>query len=87
MELGDYSYVLGGKFRRRVFMELRRKRIPSDIASDIKASTTQVSRTLKQLERRGLVECLTPGSKKGKIYSLTEKGKELLAEIEKDSDS
>lgn len=66
-------------------MEFKGKRTPSQIAKDLKVSTTQVSRTLKQFEKKGLVECLTPDSKMGKIYILTEKGKELLAEFEKDS--
>lgn len=84
MSIEDYSFVLSGKFRKKVFMELKRKRTPSQIAKDIKASTTQVSRTLKQLEERKLVECLTPRSRMGKIYELTEKGKEVLADIERD---
>ena len=85
MSIEDYSFVVSGRFRKKVFMELKRKRTPSQIAKDAKVSTTQVSRTLKQLEKRGLVDCLTPESKMGKIYILSGKGKELLAEIEGDS--
>jgi len=85
MSIEDYSFVVSGKFRKKVFVELKRKRTPSQIAKDAKVSTTQVSRTLKQLEKKGLVECLTPNSKMGKIYTLSNKGKELLAEIESDS--
>ena len=85
MSIEDYSFVVSGNFRKKVFMEFKGKRTPSQIAKDLKVSTTQVSRTLKQFEKKGLVECLTPDSKMGKIYILTEKGKELLAEFEKDS--
>ena len=85
MSIEDYSFVVSGRFRKKVFIELKRKRTPSQIAKDAKVSITQVSRTLKQLENRGLVECLTPGSKMGKIYTLSGKGKELLVEIEGDS--
>ncbi len=84
MGIEEYSFVVSGKFRKKVFLELKRKTTPSQIAKDAKVSTTQVSRTLKQLEKKGLVECLTPRSKMGKIYALTDKGKELLKEIEMD---
>ena len=85
MSIKDYSYVFSGSFRKKVFMELKKKRTPSQIAKNIKASTGQVSRALKQLEKRDLIECLTPDSRMGKFYALSDKGKELLAEIEKDS--
>ena len=85
MSLKDYSFIMSGNFRKKVFLELKHRRTPSQIAKTLKASTTQVSRTLKQLEKRELVECLIPGSKMGRIYSLTKKGKGLLKEMEKDS--
>ncbi|MFH1978278.1 MAG: replication-relaxation family protein [Candidatus Aenigmatarchaeota archaeon] len=85
MDVEDYSFVMSGSFRRKVFMELKHRRTLSQLAKTIKASTTQVSRALKQLEQRGLVECLSPNSRMGKIYNLTKKGRALLVEIEKDS--
>lgn len=82
MNLKDYSFVVSGSFRKKVFLELKNKKTPSQIAQNLKASTTQVSRALKQLKKRNLVECLTPEAKKGKLFSLTNKGKELFSEMD-----
>jgi DNA-binding HxlR family transcriptional regulator len=45
---------------------------------------THISRTIKELSVRGLISCINPQEVKGRVYSLTEKGKELAAIIEKD---
>ncbi len=85
MNIENYSFVVSGKFRKNVFMQLESKKSPSQIAKNLNASTTQVSRTLKQLESRNLIGCLTPSSRMGKIYALTDKGKEVFSDIKKDS--
>jgi len=35
------------------------------------------------LKKKGIVKCLTPNVRKGKIYGLTRDGKEILEKIKK----
>lgn len=79
----DVSYVVRSKMRKSVLLELETPKTPTMLARTLKTSMPSVSRTLRQLEDRGLVSCLTPEERVGKIYSLTDKGKETLKKIAK----
>lgn len=52
---------------------------PKEIAHQSKLHLSQVSRGLKEMEKRNMVKCMTPHLKRGRIYAATEKGKEALA--------
>ena len=43
---------------------------------------SHISRTLKELEKLGLVKCLTPEIRKSKFYSITNTGSKVLKDIE-----
>jgi predicted transcriptional regulator len=72
-----YSWVIRGKQRRKVILSLGKPKIPTEIKSDVQMSLTNVSKILRAFKNKGLVSCLTPNSKTGKIYELTDKGKEI----------
>ncbi len=55
--------------------------MPSVIARTLKLSRPNVSNTLKELMRLGLVECLTPDERMGRLYALTAQGREVIKEI------
>lgn len=56
---------------------------PSQIASDAGIGIAHVSRALKELRDRGLVELLVPENrKKGRVYGITSEGTEIWSEIE-----
>jgi predicted transcriptional regulator len=54
--------------------------MPSAIASSAGMNLSHVSRALRELEEKSLVECLTPKMTKNKIYGITPSG---LSVIEK----
>ena len=56
---------------------------PTQIANEIGISVTHVSRSLKDLIERGLVECLTPNERVWKLYKLTKEGMCVLEYLEK----
>ena len=56
-------------------------RTPMSIANDYNVHLSNVSRSLRELSEKGLVECLSPEAKKNRIYGLTELGKEVLKEM------
>ena len=54
---------------------------PSDIASTAGMNLSHVSRALRELAEKRLVECLTPNMTKNKIYQITNEGKEVLQKL------
>lgn len=76
------DYVLRGTVRIRVLSRLIDANTPSKTAAEIKADRANLSRTLRDLEDRGLVECTTPGVRVGKLYKTTEVGVKVLNRIE-----
>jgi len=55
----------------------------SDVAHETNRSTQNISRALKELQEKGLIECLTPEKTTWKKYVLTDLGKEILKKLEK----
>ena len=54
---------------------------PTELKSKYRVPISRISAVLKDLIENGLVNNLTPERRKGKLYSLTEKGKLILREI------
>jgi len=77
----DVSYIIRSKNRKSVILELKTPKTPTMLARTLKTSMPNISRTLRQLQSKGFVICLTPEERIGKIYSLTDKGKEALKKI------
>ncbi|KZX15092.1 bacterial regulatory protein, arsR family [Methanobrevibacter cuticularis] len=55
-----------------------RIKTPTKIAKALNLSQANVSRTLKKLMKYGLVECLNPDKKIGRLYIITDLGKQAL---------
>ncbi len=55
--------------------------LPSQISSQIKKPIGHVSNLLKGLQERKLVICQNPNLKKGRIYSVTELGRDVYERI------
>lgn len=54
----------------------------SQLSEEAEMYASHVSNTLRGLEKRDLVECTTPDRKKGKLFTLTEKGRNIIAEVQ-----
>ena len=77
------GFVIASKNRKAVLTKLENPTTPTILAKSINLNLANVSRTLTELENKGLIECLTPSQRVGRIYSLTKKGKEILVLIKK----
>jgi Mn-dependent DtxR family transcriptional regulator len=53
----------------------------TQLARRLNVSLPHAIETIRQLERLGLVECKTPGLRKGKLYGLTDSGKRILQNL------
>jgi len=82
MEWETVSFVMSGKLRFRILVELKEsQKTPSDLKDIIKVPISHISKTLTELEKWELVECLTPERRKTKFFTTTDKGKNILSEI------
>ena len=88
MELSDemlieYGYVTSSAYRAKVLKSLDGDtKMPSQIARDSDIKQNHISNVLNQLKKRELVECINPEVRKGRLYRLTEKGDELVKNME-----
>jgi len=60
---------------------LNQPQTPKDVSKFLDKHLSQVSRNLRELEKKGLVKCLNPKLKKGRFYATTEKGQELMEKL------
>ena len=78
MDWSKYSFVIRAKNRKAVLLCLSKPKTPTQIAEELKLSLPHVSRALKELEKEGLIECLTPNEKIGRVYRRTSIGEEIV---------
>ena len=88
MELSDetlkeMSYVKISTYRTKVMKSLDDEvKIPSQIAKDSDILQNHISAVLRQLKEHELVECINPEVRKGRLYRLTDKGDEVIKNLE-----
>ena len=88
MELSDemlteISYVKISKYRTKAMKSLEGEvKIPSQIARDSGIRTNHISKVLGELKDHELVECINPEVRKGRLYRLTNKGDDLVKNLE-----
>lgn len=56
---------------------------PNAIAISAGINLSHISRALRELSGKGLVECLTPKLTKNKIYQITHQGSEVVEKLRK----
>jgi predicted transcriptional regulator len=78
----DLGYLVASSISRRVLHMLTLgSETPTSLSKSLKISLSNVSTKLSELKRRGLVSCINPERKKGRIYIITSKGKLLLKNL------
>lgn len=88
MELSDellteMSFVEISQYRTKVMKSLDGEvKIPSAIAGDLGIRTNHISKVLGDLKDHGLVECINPEVRKGRLYRLTDKGEDVVKNLE-----
>jgi DNA-binding MarR family transcriptional regulator len=80
MDYEDVSFVVGSKIRLSILTRLSdRMYTPTGLASSMDIDQSHVSRALKEMLKRGIVTQVTR-SRKGRLYSISDKGKKVLEE-------
>ena len=84
MEWEKLGYVLASKYRRDIMLTLAEgEKTPKEIARKTGFYLSHVSSTLSQLESQGLVTCLTPKLRRGRLFGLTKSGEKIINELQR----
>lgn len=84
MDWDKYGFVNASKYRKDIVLSLHNKpKTPKELKEETEYYLSHVSNTLKDLSEKEIVKCLTEGRSKGRIYGLTELGKEIAEQIKK----
>lgn len=77
------SYVKASKHRENVLRELSDDgtMTPKELSDNLDIHLSQASKVLTELQSEGLIKCMTPDKRKGKLYRTTEEGLELRANL------
>ncbi|MEK6864771.1 MAG: winged helix-turn-helix domain-containing protein [Nanoarchaeota archaeon] len=81
MDTKKLSFAVRSKTRRRILMALESNKMPSQLKKELKLEDSNVARALRELEKEGLIKCITSPAKMGKIFRLTKEGKEIREEV------
>ena len=82
--LAELSYVKISKNRTKTIEALKEEiKIPSQIAKDTGIRTNHISNILSELKEHDMVECINPELRKGRLYRLTDKGKEISKNLDR----
>lgn len=76
------SYVEISKYREKTLKSIGNNvKIPKNIAKDCGIRTNHISKVLSELKSKEIVECINEEARKGRLYRLTDTGKEVLESI------
>ncbi len=80
-------WVVGVNRRLIVLKMMHEKRMvqASDIADSTERSLQNISYAMRELEKQGLIKCLTPDKRTWKKFILTEKGTEVFEKLKKNN--
>lgn len=57
--------------------------MPREIAKGINIKPNHISKVLKDLKEKDIVECVNPEARKGRLYHLTSTGEKVVPYLEK----
>jgi len=82
---GLVSFVSRGKVRKKVLQNLVKPHTPTELSHIIKTHRSTTSRTILALEKKGLVQCITPKEKMGRYYEISKLGKKIISSFQEKS--
>ena len=78
-----YGFVVGSEYRKSVLIAIESgARTPKQIATATRLHLSHVSTTLNELANEKVVVCLTPELRKGKLFQLTDLGREIAKRLD-----
>jgi len=81
MDYDKYSFVLASPNRQKIVKALDKEKIPSQLSKELKMQDANIARALRELTIKGIIKCINPENKRGRIYILTSDGKSIRNKI------
>lgn len=82
MDLKKLSFVLAGELRKKIVLSLDEPKTPKQLMDAIKTQDSSIARALTELSKEKIVVCLFPKKKKGRLYSLTKGGEQIIEKLQ-----
>lgn len=79
----NLSWVKRGKQRRGIIVNIEGHETPTEISKKSGYSLNNTSRVLNDFSKRGLVKCLNPKEKTGRLYELRPAGRLIKDKLKK----
>lgn len=84
MDVEEYSWIKASEYRENILLALEEKpRAPKELSEMTDYYLSHVSNVLSDLEDHGLAECITPDRRKGRLWTATEKGREIIEDLKR----
>lgn len=78
----DLGYIIASKYRQDILAALINGPLcPTEVSKKTKYPQSHVSKNLSDLAKRGLIECINPNDRKGRLYSITNDGKKVYLQL------
>jgi predicted transcriptional regulator len=87
MSWDDVSYVLRSKTRKAILTKLDTPKTPTLLAQELHTSTPNISRALRELLGRKLIESLTPKERSGKLFVASKHGRLVSSKVKEISEA
>ena len=80
--LEELALVKASSYRRKVLISIEEyPKTIMQIADESNIHRNNISYTLKELKDYGLVECINPEVRRGRLYGLTDEGEEIFERL------
>jgi len=84
MDWAKYGHVIASDYRRRIVLCLMKSpKTPKQISEETTLYLSHVSHVINELMKNGVVRCLTPKLRRGKLFSLSDDGEEIAKQLQK----
>lgn len=77
----DYAWILRGSQRRKIIRVMNKPKTPTLLKEETKIKVSNTSDVLRAMVKRKMARCINPKDKLGRLYQLTNKGREVRKEI------
>ena len=87
MSWEDVSYVLRSKTRKAILARLDTPSTPTLLAQELHTSIPNISRALRELLSKKLIESLTPKQRSGKLFVVSKQGRLVSSRVKEISET
>lgn len=79
-KIEDLAYIQSATARKKVMNSLKngKMKTPTTISQETDMTLNYLSKTLKQLKNKQLIQCLNEESRKKRFYIITDYGKQVI---------